>query len=267
MSWQLPTHLDRRPGAGRRPSPGSARCRIPILPIYREREVGFVVRQLGSPCCWWCRGSSGASTTRPWRRVLAAGQEGLEVWIGLELGAALEAEPSVAAPRRPLGRSQRRRCAGCSTASGTTADPKGAQAHRSRACWRRRGARCHPAASSLRDDDRIALVFPRHPRRRDPLADRTGCMVGCAHDRGSEIFDPDDDDVPCSRRHGVTQAGGGHGLPPGLSGRPAGARRARRSFRTMRSFPGWRCARSRPQLHYEVQQGAGSVPASSPATA
>ena len=40
----------------------------PCLPIYRERELRFVLGQV-QPACSWSPGTCGASTTRRWRRA------------------------------------------------------------------------------------------------------------------------------------------------------------------------------------------------------
>ena len=125
VSWQLPTWLESLVLVAALSRLGA--IQNPMLPIYRQREVGFVTRQAGSkllivPGTW--RGFDYEAMARD----IAADQPGLEVLVA----------DHVAAPGRPrdAAAAARRRCIDGPHdlpirwyyyTSGTTADPKGAQ--------------------------------------------------------------------------------------------------------------------------------------------
>ena len=157
VSWQLPTWIESMVLVG-----GLARLgavQNPILPIYRDREVGFVVRRPAGGGLLVVPGNGGASTTGGWRDIAAetaARDHGVAPWRGV-----LDGDVST------LSRARRRRGVRDGSArtvrwrwlfytSGTTADPKGARhtdntVAASAVRW---------STPDLQPEDRNALVFP-----------------------------------------------------------------------------------------------------------
>ena len=160
VSWQLPTWLEAMVLVGALSRLGAVQN--PILPIYRDREVGFVVRQAGSKVL---------VVTSEWRgfdyagmaRGIAADNPGTEVVV-VERGTLPEGDPATLGPV-PAG------AAGPFTpgvrtdaplrwlfyTSGTTADPKGAR-HTDFTVGHSGYAMVD--AFALSPEDRNALVFP-----------------------------------------------------------------------------------------------------------
>jgi acyl-coenzyme A synthetase/AMP-(fatty) acid ligase len=197
VSWMLPTWLEAMVLA-------AALSRLsavqnPILPIYRQREVGFAVRQTGAsllcvPPIW--RGFDYPAMARE----LAAGVEGLDVLV---VDRALpEGDPSALPPPStiPKGEAPVR---WLFYTSGTTADPKGAR-HTDLTLMATFGGMTR--LLDLQPDDRHALVFPlTHVGGIGWLM--AGLMAGCAH-IAAAAFDVATT-IPLLVRHGVTQAGAG----------------------------------------------------------
>ncbi|MGI8662990.1 MAG: AMP-binding protein [Acidimicrobiales bacterium] len=153
VSWQLPTWFDSailvvalsRLGA----------IQNPILPIYRQREVGFVCAQaktklLVVPGQW--RGFDYLEMASQ----IAAHQPGLEILVvNADAGSPLpEADTATLEPVRDAGNEPVR---WYFYTSGTTADPKGAQ-HTDLTVGA--SAIAMSECQDLRPDDRAALVFP-----------------------------------------------------------------------------------------------------------
>ena len=115
--------------------PGAARRRPdPILPIYREREVGFVVRQLESRLLIVPKAFRGFEHGAM-AQALAEGREDLEALV-LD-GPLPEGDPGALARGPATVRPSR--CAGCSTARAPPPIPR-ARSTRMARCSRRRGA-------------------------------------------------------------------------------------------------------------------------------
>jgi cyclohexanecarboxylate-CoA ligase len=251
VSWQLPTWLESMVLMGALRRLGAVQN--PILPIYRDREVGFVVRQaapklLVVPSTW--RGFDYAAMAR----TLTEGTS-TEVLVCDGDGTLPQGDPAtlppppdddMTAPDAPVR--------WLYYTSGTTAEPKGAQ-HTDLAV--RAASVGMSERLGLRSDDRFALVFPfTH------VAGAVYVYAALAYGLtfiADEAFDPAST-IDLLRREGVTQAGAGtffhqtylkaqQELPPG-----------ERLFPEIRTFPGGGAPKP-PQLHYDVKAafGAGIV--------
>jgi acyl-CoA synthetase (AMP-forming)/AMP-acid ligase II len=223
----------------------------PILPIYRERETGFILDQTRARL--FCvppvfRGFDYAAMARE----LAATRPGLELLV--VDGALPEAEP-VGLPPAPAP-------AGLRDApvrwilytSGTTSDPKGAM-HTDPGLIATFTGMADVLA--LQPDDRHALVFPiTHVGGVGWLI--AGLLRGFAH-IVVPTFEPAKT-IPLLARHGVTQAGAGTVFHQAY----LAAQRAapgRPLFPRVRAFPGGGAPKP-SKLHYDVKRelgGAGIV--------
>ncbi|MCG8589771.1 MAG: AMP-binding protein [Proteobacteria bacterium] len=249
VSWQLPTWLESLVLVGALARLGAVQN--PILPIYREREVGFVVRQCGAsrllvPKVW--RGFDHAAMAG----ALADELPHLRVTLcdpTLPDGdpAAL---PPAPAPTRPEDAPDR----WLFYSSGTTADPKGARHTDHTLMAFSRGM---AAALALAPDDRIALVFPfTHIGGIGWLF--AGLLCGSSH-IVVPVFDPVQS-IDTLARHRVTQATAGTVFHQAYLA-------AQRERGPEPLFPGVRCfpgggAPKPPQLHFDVKAelgGAGIV--------
>jgi acyl-CoA synthetase (AMP-forming)/AMP-acid ligase II len=249
VSWQLPTWLESLVLVGALARLGAVQN--PILPFYREREVGFVVREsaprlLIVPDRW--RGFDHAAMAR----ALAAGAGRLDVLVCDRT--LPEADPrALPAPPAPTS-AQDAPVRWLFYTSGTTSQPKGAR-HTDHTLAA--AGRALVAALALRPDDRVALVFPfTHVGGINWLF--AGLMAGCAHIVVA-AFDPETS-IPVLARHGVTQATAGTVFHQAY----LAAQRARpqqRLFPNVRAFPGGGAPKP-PQLHFDVKRelgGAGIV--------
>ncbi len=247
VSWQLPTWLESLALVG-----ALARLRAtqnPIIPIYREREAGFIARQAKTrllivPSQW--RGFDYEAMARG----IAKEADGLDVLVcdrSLPAGdpASLPPPPVAttadAAPVRWLFHT-----------SGTTAEPKGAQ-HTDFTI--RAAAEGMALRLGLRPDDRSALVFP-FTHIGGIIWLFAGLMIGFTNVI-DEAFDPAKT-VELLRAHDVTHAGAGtffhmaylkaqQALPPG-----------EKLFPKVRTFPGGGATKP-PQLHYDVKGSLGGA--------
>ena len=242
MSWALPTRLESLVLCGALARLGAVQN--PILPSYREREIGFVARQTGArllivPGVW--RGFDYGEMAQE----LAGEGAGFDVLIadpGLP-----ESDP-VALPPAPSDDTATR---WIFYTSGTTADPKGAR-HSDRSL---RAAACGMVrVLDLAADDRVALVFPiTHVGGACWLM--AALESGCAH-IAVEIFDPKAT-VELLARHGVTQAAAGTVFHQAyLTAQREGG--GERVFPRVRAFPGGGAPKP-PQLHYDLKREMGGV--------
>ena len=220
----------------------------PCLPIYRERELSFVTKQTGAKLLV----HPGEFRGVDYRDLAGALQKDqpdlrtLDLSEGFPEGdpATLPAPPAETAPQDAPVR-------WIFYTSGTTSDPKGA---------RHTDATLHAKSLGmanvldLKDDDRIALVFPiAHIGGIGWLY--SALMSGAAMIM-IEIFAPDDT-IPILARHGVTQA------PAGTVFHQAYLEHQRRApatplFPRVRTFPGG-AAPKPPQLHYDLVEEMGGV--------
>jgi acyl-CoA synthetase (AMP-forming)/AMP-acid ligase II len=250
VSWVQPTTLEAMVlfGALRR----LGAVQNPILPIYREREVGFIVRQAAPrllivPSVW--RGfdyeaMAAAVTEGTGTEVLAADRalpEGDPGALPDPPGDDMWAEGDV--PVRFIYYT-----------SGTTAEPKGA----------RHGDRSLRAASvgmserlGLAEDDRFAFVFPiTH------VAGGVYTYAALAYGLTfvlDQAFDPSTT-IDLLRREGITQAGAGTFFHQTYLAAQRALPEGEKLFPGVRTFPGGGAPKP-PSLHHELKEafGAGVV--------
>jgi cyclohexanecarboxylate-CoA ligase len=222
----------------------------PIIPIYREREVGFIVRQaepalLVAPSTW--RGFDYAAMARDVTdgtktRVLVADRADRSVPEGEPAGLPAPPDDDVDADDPPVRFVY--------YTSGTTAEPKGAR-HGDRSL--RSAALGMAERLHLAEDDRFALVFPfTH------VAGGLYMYAAMAHGFAlllDEAFDPET--TPgLLRRERLTQGGAGtffhqvylqaqRALPAGET-----------LFPHVRTFPGGGAPKP-PSLHYDLKAAFG----------
>lgn len=249
VSWQLPTRVDALVLTAALSRLGAVQN--PILPILREREVGFIARQLGARHLCVPRVFRGFDFAAM-AEQLAARQPGLAVHCvddGLPDGdpASLPPAPIVTDPATAPVR-------WILYSSGTTADPKGARhTDHSVAC----PGRAMSEALALAADDRIALVFPvTHVGGVSWLFG--ALMFGCAL-LVVESFDPKRSPLWLAQ-HGVTQLAAGTVFHQAYL---AAARAAApsRLFPNVRAYPGGGAPKP-PQLFWDLLRETGAPIAS-----
>jgi cyclohexanecarboxylate-CoA ligase len=247
VSWQLPTWLESMVLVGAMSRLGVVQN--PILPIYREREVGFVTKQTGAQML---------IVPSPWKgfdfeamaREIAKGQPGLEVLVvdkKLPEGDPGSLPPAVTPPDDPDELPVR----WAFYTSGTTADPKGAK-HTDRTIMA--SAYGMAVALELTDEDRGALAFPfTHIGGIGLLM--AGLMSGCRA-IVIEAFDPPVT-IPVLQREGITLAGSG---TPFHMAYLAAQREQPDTplFPDVRAFPGGASPKP-PQLHFDIVKEMGGV--------
>jgi acyl-CoA synthetase (AMP-forming)/AMP-acid ligase II len=250
VSWVQPTTLEAMVlfGALRR----LGAVQNPILPIYREREVGFIVRQAGSrllvvPSAW--RGFDYEAMAR-----------GVTEGTGTEVVVVDEALPEGDPATLPPAPDDDAAADGdvpvrfIYYTSGTTAEPKGA----------RHGDRTLRTASigmserlGLAEDDRFAFVFPiTH------VAGGVYTYAALAYGLTfvlDQAFDPATT-IDLLRREDVTQAGAGTFFHQTYLAAQRALPEGERLFPHVRTFPGGGAPKP-PSLHHELKQafGAGVV--------
>jgi cyclohexanecarboxylate-CoA ligase len=248
VSWQLPTWLDSMVlmGALRRLDV----VQNPILPIYREREVGFIVGQ-----------------AKPRLLVVPATWRGFDYEaMARSLTDGTPTDTLVATPGKfpegeveslPPAPTESMESAGASVlwlyyTSGTTAQPKGAR-HSDLAI--RSASVGMSERLQLRDDDRFALVFPL-----THIAGAVYVYAAVAYGVAfvvDEAFDPSTT-IGLLRRERITQAGAGTFFHQvylkAQQDLPAGEE----LFPGVRAFPGGGAPKP-PQLHYDVKAAFGGA--------
>ncbi len=238
VSWQLPTTVDALILCAALSRLGA--IQNPILPIYREDDVAFVLDQLASE--WFIvdglfRGFDHAAMARKLGERLP-GLETLDLSQGWP-----QADESSALPNPPENKGDPVRWVLYS--SGTTADPKGAKHTDGTLLAASEG---FAQRLQLRADDRIALVFPvTHVG--GILWLMNGLRVGCAQ-LVVPTFDPSTT-IPFLQRHGVTQATAGTVFHQAY----LAAQRERGNaplFENLRTLPGGGAPKP-PQLYFDCR--------------
>jgi cyclohexanecarboxylate-CoA ligase len=250
VSWVQPTTLEAMVlfGALRR----LGAVQNPILPIYREREVGFIVRQAGSrllivPSTW--RGFDYEAMARGVTE--GTGTDVLVVDDQLPEGDPGSLPPPPDDDTTAEGDVPVRFIY---YTSGTTAEPKGA----------RHGDRTLRTASlgmserlGLAEDDRFAFVFPiTH------VAGGVYAYAALAYGLTfvlDQAFDPNTT-IDLLRREGITQAGAGTFFHQTYLAAQQALPEGEQLFPHVRTFPGGGAPKP-PSLHHELKEafGAGVV--------
>ncbi len=246
VSWVLPSTIDTLLVAGALARLGAVQN--PILPIYREREVGFVTGQTGAK---WLLvpGTFRGFDYVGMGRAIERNQPGLEL---LDVSQGLpQGEPATLPPAPPDMTQEDAPVRWIFYTSGTTSDPKGA---------RHTDATLHATSLGmanvldLKPDDRVALVFPMtHIGGIGWLL--SALMSGCGMIM-IEVFHPTKT-PPILARHGVTQAAAGtvfHQAYLDLQRENPDTP----LFPRVRTFPGG-AAPKPPQLHYDLKKEMGGV--------
>src|SRR5438874_213756 len=245
VSWQLPTWLESFVLA-------AALSRIqaiqnPILPIYREREVGFIARQaktklLVVPSVWR------SFAFEEMARGIAQTTDGLEVMV---IDKSLpEGDPSKLPAPPPKTSAEEAPVRWLFYTSGTTADPKGAQHTDYTIAATALGM---SERLGLTDDDRSGVVFP-FTHIAGPIWLMSALMTGC-----TLIIDEAYDPVRTTqflKDNDVTLAGSGtifHMAYLKAQREQPGAP----IFPHVRAFPGGGAPKP-PQLHYDMRKEMGA---------
>jgi non-ribosomal peptide synthetase component E (peptide arylation enzyme) len=249
VSWMLPSTLEAMVLCGALARLGAVQN--PILPIYRERETGFIVDQSGARLL--CvppvfRGFDYAEMAR----TLAAERDGLEVLVVDD--ALPKTDPTdLPPPPEPMSPDDAP-VRWILYTSGTTSDPKGAR-HTDPGLIAAFAGMAE--TFELDPHDRHAMVFPiTHVGGVGWLI--AGLLRGLAH-IVVPTFDAEKT-LPVLARHGVTLAGAGtafHQVYLAAQRKSPG----KRIFPRIRALPGGGAPKP-PQLHYDLKRelgGAGIV--------
>ena len=217
MSWQLPTWLESKVLVLALARLGA--IQNPMLPIYREREVGFITRQAKSkllvvPSTW--AGFDFEAMAKGIASAIKDEGGSLEVLVADK--ALPQGDPSTLPPPPDPTQDTVR---WYFYTSGTTADPKGAQ-HTDRTILA--SALGMNACLEVTDQDRNAVVFPfTHIGGIGWLFSALAVGFPTVY---IERFDPAKT-IALIQEHEVTMAGRRHAVPHGLPRRAAPAPRGR----------------------------------------
>ena len=244
VSWQLPSWIESMVLVGALSRLGA--IQNPILPIYREREVGFIVRQAKSRLLFVpseFRGFDFAEMARG----ISDQVEGLAVKVSDRV--LPDADPLALDP--PPDPTAEPAVRWLFYTSGTTADPKGAQHTDTTIAAAARGM---AERLQLKPEDRHSLVFP-FTHIGGIIWLFSGLMVGCTN-IVDEAFVPETT-IPLLQREGITLAGSGTFFHLAYlktqrenPGTPL--------FPGVRAFPGGGAPKP-PQLHYDLKKELGGA--------
>lgn len=247
VSWQLPTWLESLVLVAALSRLGA--IQNPMLPIYRQKEVGFICRQAQTRLLIVPRTFRGFDH-EAMARDIAAGQPGLEVLVAdkaLPQGDPSSLPAAAAGPADPADLPIR----WYYYTSGTTADPKGAQ-HTDASI--KAAARGMCERLEVTEVDRIGCVFP-FTHVAGAVYIFSALAYGCTM-LVVETFDPESTPEVLSRG-GVTLAGAG---TPFHMAYLAYARNhpGEPIFPGVRAYIGGGAPKP-PQLHYDIKDELGSV--------
>ena len=248
VSWQLPTWIESLVLVTALSRLGA--IQNPMLPIYRQREVGFITKQAGSrllivPGTWR------TFDYEEMAREIAAGQPGLEILLAnkaLPQGDPQQLPPPPAAPRDPADLPVR----WYYYTSGTTADPKGAQ-HTDATIKAAAVGMCERL--EVTESDRIGCVFPfTH------IAGAVYIFSALAYGCTMIVVEGFDAEAtpPVLAREGVTLAGAGTPFHMAYLAYQRNHPDAAPLFPEARAFIGGGAPKP-PQLHYDIKSEMGTV--------
>jgi len=247
VSWQLPTWLESMVLMGALRRLGAVQN--PILPIYREREVGFIVGQ-AKPALLVVPSTWGGFDFEAMARNLTEGT-GTDVLVcdgKLDDGdpATLPPAPTddMDAPEAPIR--------WLYYTSGTTADPKGAR-HTDLAL--RTASLGMSARLHLAEDDRFALVFP-FTHVAGALYIYAALALGMTFIVDA-AFNPATT-IDLLRRENVTQAGAGTFFHQTYLKAQQDLPEGEELFPGVRTFPGGGAPKP-PHLHYDIKAAFGGA--------
>jgi len=239
VSWMLPTWMETAILCAALDRLGAVQN--PMLPIYREREVGFITEQAGTTLM---------ITPGTWRGYdyAALARTAVADVVVIDRDATLpDADPSLLPAFSP----DPERISWLFYTSGTTADPKGVR-HRHGSVAASTVSMSH--RMRIDESDRAALAFPiAHIGGVNWLL--AGLVTGCRVILVENFADATT--MPALRRHGVTLAG----VTTAFHLAYLAAQRANpheRLFPHVRAYPGG-AAPKPPQLHYDLVREVGGV--------
>ena len=244
VSWQLPSWPESMVLVAALARLGA--IQNPILPIYREREVGFIARQAGTRLLIVPPTFRGFDF-EAMARGIAADAPGLEVLVADRV--LPEADPSglqpfVSPPGEPPVR-------WLFYTSGTTADPKGAQ-HTDRTIDA--AAKGMSERLALVAEDRHGLVFP-FTHIGGIIWLFSALRVGLTN-IVDEAFNPETT-IPLLQREGATLAGAGTFFHLAYL-KAQRDNPSSKLFPNVRAFPGGGAPKP-PQLHYDIRKELGGA--------
>ena len=248
VSWQLPTWIESIVLVAALSRLGAVQN--PMLPIYRQREVGFITKQAATrllivPGTWR------NFDYEEMAREIAAGQPGLEILIAnrvLPQGDPQRLSPPPAAPEDPAHLPVR----WYYYTSGTTADPKGAQ-HTDATIKAAAIGMCERL--EVTEHDRIGCVFP-FTHIAGAVYIFSALAFGCSM-IVVEGFDAEAT-PPVLAREGVTLAGAGTPFHMAYLAYQKNHPERAPLFPEARAYIGGGAPKP-PQLHYDIKEQMGSV--------
>jgi acyl-CoA synthetase (AMP-forming)/AMP-acid ligase II len=248
VSWQLPTWLESLVLVSALSRLGA--IQNPMLPIYRQREVGFITKQAGSrllivPGTWR------NFDYEEMAREIAAGQPGLEILIAnraLPQGDPQRLPPAPTALDDPADLPVR----WYYYTSGTTADPKGAQ-HTDATIKAAAIGMCERL--EVMEHDRIGCVFP-FTHVAGAVYIFSALAFGCTM-IVVEGFDAEAT-PPVLAREGVTLAGAGTPFHMAYLAYQRNHPESTPLFPEVRAYIGGGAPKP-PQLHYDIKEQMGGV--------
>jgi cyclohexanecarboxylate-CoA ligase len=248
VSWQLPTWLESLALVAALSRLGA--IQNPMLPIYRQREVGFITKQAGSrllivPGTWR------NFDYEEMAREIAGGQPGLEILVAsrvLPQGDPQQLPPVPTPPDDPADLPIRFYY----YSSGTTADPKGAQ-HTDATIKAAAVGMCERL--EVAEDDRIGCVFP-FTHIAGAVYIFSALAFGCTM-IVVEGFDAEAT-PPVLAREGVTLAGAGTPFHMAYLAYQRNHPESAPLFPQARAYIGGGAPKP-PQLHHDIKDAMGSV--------